>query len=283
MALDRGFESRTAPNPGEWLPCRQFPSRVPGEDSCFSVRGLIILVLVIGGGLGWLVRSARIQREAVAAITRAGGVRYGSGWTSESYNPGVKPVKPGWLADLVGVDYFARVTDVRLFWSSWAIDEAIVQVGRLNRVERVTVHQFSVSDARVAQLERLTNVSELNLDAVSCTDAGLLQLSGVTNLSKLDLTCTEVTDAGLMELQRLTKLSELVLSATRVTDAGLLHVKGLRNLSKLDLSGTRVSDAGLAQLHGLRNLSEVTLYSTQVTPRGVKELKKVLPSLKIMR
>ena len=39
----------------------------------FSVRGLIVLVLVIGAGVGWLVRSARIQRDAVAAIQNAGG------------------------------------------------------------------------------------------------------------------------------------------------------------------------------------------------------------------
>ena len=39
----------------------------------FSVRGLIVVVLVVGGWLGWIVRGARIQREAVAAITRAGG------------------------------------------------------------------------------------------------------------------------------------------------------------------------------------------------------------------
>jgi cytoskeletal protein RodZ len=32
-----------------------------------SIRSLIILVLVAGGWLGWLVRSARIQREAVDA------------------------------------------------------------------------------------------------------------------------------------------------------------------------------------------------------------------------
>jgi hypothetical protein len=38
----------------------------------FSVRGLIVLVLLVGGWLGWIVRNARIQREAVAAIERAG-------------------------------------------------------------------------------------------------------------------------------------------------------------------------------------------------------------------
>jgi len=39
----------------------------------FSVRWMIVIVLVIGGWLGWLVRNARIQRDAVAAITKAGG------------------------------------------------------------------------------------------------------------------------------------------------------------------------------------------------------------------
>ena len=37
------------------------------------MRGLIIFVLLVGVALGWLVRSAHIQRDAVAAIKRAGG------------------------------------------------------------------------------------------------------------------------------------------------------------------------------------------------------------------
>ena len=35
-----------------------------------SVRALMVLVLITGGGLGWLVYSARIQRDAIAAIQR---------------------------------------------------------------------------------------------------------------------------------------------------------------------------------------------------------------------
>jgi hypothetical protein len=50
----------------------------------FSVRGLIVLVLVVGAGLGWTVRSARIQRDAVAAIERAGGsVGYHFQWDGD--------------------------------------------------------------------------------------------------------------------------------------------------------------------------------------------------------
>jgi hypothetical protein len=38
-----------------------------------SLWGLVVGVLIIGAGLSWLVRSARIQREAVAAIKKGGG------------------------------------------------------------------------------------------------------------------------------------------------------------------------------------------------------------------
>jgi hypothetical protein len=38
-----------------------------------SVRASMVLVLLLGGGIGWVVRIARIQRGAVAAIQRAGG------------------------------------------------------------------------------------------------------------------------------------------------------------------------------------------------------------------
>jgi hypothetical protein len=52
------------------------------------VRALFVLVLVFGIWLGWLVRSARIQRDAVVAIRQAGGlVTYNWGWKLAS--PGI--------------------------------------------------------------------------------------------------------------------------------------------------------------------------------------------------
>ena len=62
----------------------------------FSVRGLIVLILVIGAGLGWIVRRASIQRNAVATIERAGGgVDYTSLLTNERSLPGGKPLSRG--------------------------------------------------------------------------------------------------------------------------------------------------------------------------------------------
>jgi hypothetical protein len=44
----------------------------------FRVRTMIVVVLVVGGGLGWFVGRARVQRDAVRSIERKeGGVQYG--------------------------------------------------------------------------------------------------------------------------------------------------------------------------------------------------------------
>ena len=96
----------------------------------FNVRGLIVLVLVLGAGLGWMVRSARVQRDAVAAITKTGGsVRYSSVWTSNSTPETRQPWVPKWLEKAIGADYFAHVSVVNFYKPG--CEKELVQVGRL--------------------------------------------------------------------------------------------------------------------------------------------------------
>jgi hypothetical protein len=231
----------------------------------FSVRGLIVLVLAIGAGLGWIVRSAHVQRDAVAAIQKAGGlVLYDSEWSGGYYLLGGESWPPGWLADLVGVDYFVHVKSVWMYSS-------------------LTPTDATTADATIAAIGRLARLKHLRLDHSSLSDSGLAHLKGLTNLSGLDLSETQVSDAGLAHLEGLTNLSLLAVSGTHITSAGLVHLNGLTNLKFLLLPNTRVTDAGLAHLKGLTNLSSVDLLGTDVTGAGVEELKQALPSLTVLR
>ena len=95
----------------------------------FSVRGMIVVVLVMGCWLGWIIRSARIQREAVLAIQRAGGsVMYDWDRSKTKLIPGGEPWTPKWLADLVSVDYFVRVASVDLNFCQNKTDALMAQV-----------------------------------------------------------------------------------------------------------------------------------------------------------
>jgi Leucine Rich repeat len=257
-----------------------------------SVRGLIIVVLVIGVGLGWLVRSARIQRETVAAIQKAGGhVFYDWEWSNGKSIPMGKPWARRWFIDRIGVDYFDHVTHVSVT-PNGADDALIAQVGRLTRLQ-VLWHDQSgfdcdyitstLSDAGLSHLTGLTDLSLLCVRSSQVTDAGLLHLRGLTNLTVLYLDGNRLTDAGLAHLTVLKRLTSLSLVGTQVTDAGLVHLRGLTDLSELNLCDTQVANAGLAHLKGLTKLSELYLISTQVTDAGVRDLQRALPNLKIHR
>jgi hypothetical protein len=168
----------------------------------FSVRGLIVLVLVIGAGLGWVVRSAHIQRDAVAAIEKDGGsFCYDWKWRNGVYVRGSQARTPGWLVDLIGVDFFGPVSDAALSASSTITDATTAHIGRLNRLRR------------------------LNLNQAPLTDAGLVHAKGLSELLYLDLSATAVTDAGLVHLRGLSKLCFLALRGIHVTDAGIKKLK----------------------------------------------------------
>ena len=248
----------------------------------FTVRGLIVFVIVVGAGLGWIVRQAHIQRDAVAAIRKAGGtVAYNWELDHGKKIPGGRPWGTSRLVEFVGVDFFGHVTDVNLEWSSVPADTVLAEVGRLNRLQELRLYGETVTDAGLVHLKGLTNLSFLGLEGAQVTDAGLVHPGGLTKLSELWLEDTQVTDAGLVHLKGLTNLSTLGLAATQVTDAGLVHLKGLTNLSFLRLVGTQVTDAGLVHLKGVTNLKYLHLEDTQVTDAGMSELKRALPNLTI--
>ena len=80
----------------------------------FGVRGLVILVLLLGFWLVWLFHLAQIQREAVLAIKKDGGtVLYNWEWDNGSSVPAGQPRAPRWLVARIGVDFFGHVTVVK--------------------------------------------------------------------------------------------------------------------------------------------------------------------------
>jgi hypothetical protein len=163
---------------------------------------------VMGAGLGWVVRSARIQREAVQAITRAGGwVKYEWEWTVGNAGrglptndvPGGKPWAPQWLVDLIGVDFFSHATNASL--GEKGTDALLVQVGRLRRLQRLNVNQ-PPAQSLVYEAGRPSRLQRLSVGTSSVSDAGLAHLKGLAALSILTLLRTQVTDAGVKELRQ---------------------------------------------------------------------------------
>src|SRR5262245_24738412 len=80
-----------------------------------SVRGLVVFILVIGAGLGCIVRQAESQRNVIAAIRKADGFAiYDWERLNRKLQPIGKPWAPRWLVDILGVDFFGHVVSVSL-------------------------------------------------------------------------------------------------------------------------------------------------------------------------
>ncbi len=241
-----------------------------------SIRGFIALVLLVGGGLGWIIHQAKVQRDCVTAVTRAQGtVIYNwfpdypdssampvprTSSTQELWISGQargsdsKPWVPRWLVDRLGVDYFAHVICVRLPVKVERIDELMASVASLSRLEELDLQGSGVTDIGLSQIGGLTGLRRLALSGTAISDAGMVHLRGLTGLEELTLSRSRIGDAGLVHLISMSALQKLYLNETQVGDLGLSHLKKLTRLEKLYLRHTRITDAGLEHLKGLPNL-----------------------------
>jgi hypothetical protein len=130
---------------------------------------MMALVLTLGCGLGWIVHRAQVQREAVAAIRRAGG--------SVMYEHQLRPRirgEPWWprsAAEILGIDYFDDVKSV--FLESKEFDK------------NLRLDETAVGDEGMAHLAMLTGLQILTLNGTAVTDAGLRSIDGLTGLARL--------------------------------------------------------------------------------------------------
>ena len=185
----------------------------------FSLRSLMIAIGILCGGLGWIINRAHVQRDAVAAIERAGGkVMYDREWIWKRNRPVPtgKSRWPNWLVVRTGIDYLSNVTYVNLRYRG--SDEILARIGRLHRLEYLSL-------GRIARHRRPADAPD-----------------GLDRSPVVVVEDTQISDAGLVHLKNLKKLQTLSIGLTRVSDEGLPHLKMLTGLKGLSLYLTEVSD-----------------------------------------
>jgi hypothetical protein len=118
-----------------------------------TVRTMMTLVLIVGAGLGWIVHRAQVQRQAVAVIREAGGsVIYES--QLRTFSSG-KPWWPKWVTEILGIDYFDDVNTVYLEFKESDLAPELVHIGRLSRLDMLSLTASRVTDAGLAPLANL--------------------------------------------------------------------------------------------------------------------------------
>ncbi len=252
-----------------------------------SLRLLMAVVLLVGGGMGWFAHRARVQRLAVAAIDAAGAEAVYR-WQREG-GFAARPPGPNWLQKVLGPDYLSDVVTVHGgarsgcfggYISDGKADDALLaSVGRLNRVEILNLANCpGVTDAGLPHLRGLTHLQFLNLENTGVRGAGLAHLAGLVRLETLALGTIRPTDSDLVPLARMAALKDLAFSGENLTDAGLAHLSGLTRLESLAIYGPRgkpsdggpskshsaITNRGLEHLRGLVRLRSLSMDASRI-------------------
>jgi len=189
-------------------------SRPPKPKRCwyqFSLRMLLVFVLLLSVPLGWLamkMQRARKQKEAMEMIV---GMR-GELWYEHEYRAMVffsgkgvkwtpKPKRHKWLRTLLTDDGLSKVVYADCGWRGFR-DVDIPKFNGLGGLQRLKLSGSDITDTGVTHLRGMTTLLMLELDFTQVTDAGLVHLEGLTNLEILSLRHTHVTDDGAKKLQQ---------------------------------------------------------------------------------
>jgi hypothetical protein len=271
-----------------------------------SLRVVMLVVLILGGLMGWRARRASIQRRSVAAVEWLGGsVSYDWQYPRNAYlsKPALGPSVPAWLRRAIGDEYFQEVAQVNLpaqiefgpqmgdgpdALDRWAedrkaFDEKFIkpidddQLACLDGLDRLQglVLQWNgtLKPEGLARLEGLAQLKELH--APTQLDAGgLARLGRLTNLETLAVTADPQAGSDLAFLDRLPKLRSLVVGGA-VSEANLAQIGRRDRLEFLTFSsfGRKLSDAGLAHLGGLKALKFLNIIGgAGITDQGLAHL-----------
>ena len=160
----------------------------------FSLRSLMLLVVVVAIPCSWLataMKAAREQHAAVEAIRELDRYAWHDFEMDDSGHWIVaEPPEPAWLRSLLGDDFFADVVTVELgfYVSYWTLfepvtDTAMVHLGRLKKVRLLVLRHATISDAGLEHVKGLRELRSLDLFGTVVTDAGLEHLKGLTKTS----------------------------------------------------------------------------------------------------
>lgn len=199
-------------------------STIPGEAKPkrkrrwlrFSLRTFFVVLTAGCLLLGYWAYHAEQQRDAVRWVRANGG--------DVSY----RVHAPQWLCDVVGIDYCATVSYVKL---------------------------NDCAANRIDPLANLTSLEAVNLEGTPVSD--LTPLAGLSRLRRLDLTGTKVTD--LNSLRQLPKLGSLTLDNTAVVD-----LEPLRGTGLIYLSVANCPISNIDPLCDVRELDHLYLDNTNV-------------------
>ncbi|PQO46275.1 hypothetical protein C5Y93_09825 [Blastopirellula marina] len=233
----------------------------------FSIRGIMLLMLVICALLAFLVKDLMEAREEQAIVDRLNEV-----WATLTYvhETGENPEQlPGnaLFRTLFGDLYQARLYEAQVVGPIG--EETMVLLPNLRHLEILQIGPEKLSDRSVDALARIPRLRRLSFAETEMTPKQLRRIGKSGSIRALTLDSKSSTDAHLAELQHFEKLTDVCLWQTEATDTGIESLFAIPDLKSLVIiTAPNVTDQSISQLGERTNLDELVLTGIQFTDRS---------------
>ena len=264
----------------------------------------MLVVLVVGGVLGWQARRWSLRRQAIAQVRAAGCAVVFDFQAPEgkSFRMGATPPGPRWLRRLVGDEPFQAAKWLLLNGRGPKGDEptaaTIAAIAALDRLQTLAVQDVPLTDDQLVRLARMPSLKVVDLRETRITPQSLGRLvlprlesmtfefdRDVPALAVLSALAThprlkhlnlERLRAGgasdFAPLAALPLLEVLHVRESPADESCLDQVERLTRLKSLNIQSTRISDAGLRRLSGLGQLEDLIVDGSAVTDEGLADV-----------
>ena len=217
----------------------------PRRKLRLSLRLAMVMIVLVAIPLARLAVRARAQKEAVLAITKAGGF-LGYDWQflpDGRRKPSPKPPGQSWIHKWLGPDYFQTVEQVSLQREDNG-DDLMEHVGKLDGLRIINITGTKITDAGIAHLAGLSRLRMVYFQwDINLTGACLVHLRDKKELKWLGVFTEGLRDDHLKYIEGLDRLETLLLRSPSLGDAGMTHIRGLTALKRLTIDNSMVTGA----------------------------------------
>ncbi len=267
----------------------------------FSLRSLLLMMLVVGCGLGWLTMRRSQSKQAWKRIADAEelGISFNVIYHSDSRGP-QKSLQEEWLDEWLWVTFPVASDSAKMSFSEdpQAAVQELRKYPHLKDLELAHIDNFT--DEHLACLSDFKNLTLLYLHELPVEGSGLAHLHGNTSLEILEVKdCENLADEAIYSIPKLPsltqltiencpltgislghlatacpKLEKLILVKVPLTIEGLQEIGAIHSLKSLTLAESDVTTDGLGYLNDLTQLQEIHLYRSSINDVGLEHLSK---------